>query len=191
MDINIKSEIDVFFTKVMQTLGKIDKTSLKKFVDLLLDAYHQESTIFIFGNGGSASTASHFCGDFIKGVSYGLEKRFKIICLNDNISALTAIANDVSYEDIFIEQLKNFLNKDDLVIGISCSGNSTNVIKALEYANTVGSKTVSFCGFDGGKVKHIAHLSIQADINDMEVSEDIHLILVHCLKQVVMKVLKR
>jgi D-sedoheptulose 7-phosphate isomerase len=188
--LNIEQEIDAFFTKVIQTLEKIDKSSLRKFVTVVLDAYQRESTIFIFGNGGSANTASHFCGDFIKGVSFGRSKRFKIICLNDNVSALMAIANDISYEDIFVEQLKNFLKKNDIVIGISCSGNSPNVIKALEYANSAGAKTVAFCGFDGGRVKNIAQFSIHADINDMEISEDIHLIIAHFAKQTIIKMLQ-
>jgi D-sedoheptulose 7-phosphate isomerase len=187
--LNIEQEIDAFFTKVIQTLGTIDKTNLKKFVDLLLDAYHQESTIFIFGNGGSANTASHFCGDFVKGVSCGQDKRFRVICLNDNVSALMAVANDISYEDIFVEQLKNFLKKDDLVIGISCSGNSPNIIKALEFANTIGAVTVAMCGFQGGKIKQIANLVLRADIDDMEISEDIHLIIAHFSKQMIIKLL--
>lgn len=185
--LNIEQEIDAFFTKVIQTLGKIDKSSLQQFVKVLIDAYQRESTIFIFGNGGSANTASHFCGDFVKGVSYGCSKRFKIICLNDNISALMAIANDISYEDIFSEQLKNFLKKDDVVIGISCSGNSVNVIKAIEYANTAGAMTIALCGFRGGNLKRIANLVIHADIDDMEVSEDIHLIVTHFAKQAIIK----
>lgn len=187
---NIDQEIDVFFAKVVQTLEKIDRTSLQQFVGLLIEAYRRDNTIFIFGNGGSANTASHFCGDFLKGVSANMEKKFKIICLNDNISALMAIANDISYEDIFSEQLKNFLRKDDLVIGISCSGNSGNVVKALEYANTLGAVTVALCGFNGGKIKQIANFVVHAEIDDMEVSEDIHLIIAHFAKQTIIKMLQ-
>ena len=187
--LDIEQEIEIYFGKVIDALNRVDRKSLPRFSDLLLEAYHKEGTIFVFGNGGSGNTASHFCGDFTKGVSYGLDKRFKILCLNDNISALMAIANDVSYEDIFVEQLKNFVRKDDLVIGISCSGNSVNVIKALEYANAMGAVTVAFCGFAGGKIKGIANLAIHVDINDMEVSEDIHLIIFHCMKQILIKTL--
>ena len=190
LNIDIAAEVDSFFDKVIDTLNRFDRQRLLKFVELLVKTYERERTIFVFGNGGSGNTASHFCGDFIKGVSYGLEKRFRMICLNDNSSALMAIANDVSYEDVFVEQLKNFLQAEDLVIGISCSGNSPNVLKALAYANSRGAYTVVFCGFDGGKAHTIAQLSLHAAINDMEVSEDIHLILTHCVKQIVIKMLK-
>ena len=102
-----------------------------------------------------------------------------------------AIANDISYDDIFVEQLKNFLREGDLVIGISGSGNSLNVVKALEYARGKGAKTVAICGYAGGKIKEIADLSVHAEVQDMEVSEDIHnLVMVHCVKQMLTKELK-
>src|SRR3989339_597826 len=179
-----KIEIKNYLSSVNGTLNNINIEYIDQFVRLLLDTYHNERSIYIFGNGGSATTASHFCGDLIKGVSYGLDKRFKAICLSDNVSSMMAIANDVSYDDIFIEQLKNFVKKDDLVIGLSGSGNSINVVKAIEYANSIGAKTVGICGYKGGKVKDLAHLTIHATINDMEIAEDIHhLVLNHCVKR--------
>ncbi len=187
---NIGHEVEQFFSKVIDTLHRLERQNLIRLTDILLKAYRNERTVFVFGNGGSASTASHLCGDFIKGISFDLDKRFKAVCLNDNIPALMAIANDISYDDIFVEQLKNYLKKDDVVIGISCSGNSNNVIKALEYANKTGAVTVAFCGFNGGRIKDLTHLAIHADINDMEVSEDIHLIVAHCLKQILIKILR-
>ncbi len=181
-----KVEIKNYLTSVNDTLNNINIEHIDQFVRLLLETYHNERNIYVFGNGGSAATASHFCGDLIKGVSYGLDKRFKATCLSDNLPALMAIANDISYDDIFIEQLKNFLKKDDLVIGISGSGNSANVVKAMDYANSMGAKTIAICGYKGGKIKDIAHLSIHATINDMEVAEDIHhLVLNHCVKRLV------
>jgi len=191
LNIDTVSEINEFFQKVTDTLARFDRTALARFIELMLSTHARGGSFFIFGNGGSGNTASHFCGDFIKGVSHGLAQRFKMICLNDNSSALMAIANDISYEDIFVEQLKNFLRSDDLVIGISCSGNSPNVVKALEYANTVGAQTVAFCGFDGGAIKKIAGLSLHAAIDDMEVAEDVHLVLTHCVKQIMIKTLKK
>ncbi len=186
-----KTDIKQYLRAVNETLSKVNVDTIDAFVGLLLDAYHHERNIYIFGNGGSSATASHFCGDMVKGLSYGMEKRFRAICLNDNLPALMAIANDSSYDDIFVEQLKNFLRKDDLVIGISGSGNSTNVVKALEYANKTGARIVAICGFKGGKIKDLAHLSIHAEINDMEVSEDIHhLILAHCVKRIISQELK-
>ena len=149
---NNDGQINGYFKKVTDTLSKIDRKSISEFTEMLLGAYTREGTIFIFGNGGSGATASHFSGDLIKGVSCNLDKKFKVICLNDNIPALMAIANDMSFSDIFLEQLKNFIKKDDLVIGLSGSGNSMNVIKALDFANKAGAKTAAFCGFNGGKI---------------------------------------
>ncbi len=183
-----EEEIHHYFTSVNTTLKNLDRSNISRFAKVLLDAYNHEKTIYVFGNGGSAATASHFCGDLVKGVSYGLEKRFKVICLNDNTPVMMAIANDISYDDIFIEQLKNFLRKDDVVIGISGSGNSTNIVKALEYAQNAGAKTVAICGYKGGKIKEIADLSIHAEVDDMEISEDIHnLVITHCVKRLLTK----
>ena len=187
--LNHDHEINIFFNKVIDTLNRLDRAGLNLFIEKILSTYRAGRTIFVFGNGGSGDTASHFCGDFNKGVSYGLEKRLKIICLNDNTSALTAIANDISYDDVFVEQLKNFVVPDDLVIGISCSGNSKNVIKALELANHVGAFTVAFCGYTGGTVKNVASLAVHAEIEDMEVCEDVHLVIMHCIKQIILGIL--
>ena len=183
-------KIDNYFESVCKTLDGLSRESISALMDVLLGARDNGGTIFIFGNGGSGANASHICGDFIKGISYGLEKRFKAICLNDNIPALMAIANDNSYEDIFVEQLKNFLKKDDVVIGISGSGNSMNVVKALEYANKVGARTVALCGYSGGKIKNIAKISIHAGIDNMEIAEDVHIIVAHCIKNMIKEKLK-
>ena len=184
-------DIDQYFTAVNSTLRSMEKSDISSFVRMLLDAYYHDQTVYVFGNGGSAATASHFCGDLIKGVSFGLEKRFKALCLNDNIPSMMAIANDSSYDDIFIEQLKNFLRPNDLVIGISGSGNSVNVVKALEYAKSHDARTIAVCGFKGGKIKQIADISIHSPVDDMEISEDVHnLVIVHCVKRMLTKELK-
>ena len=183
-------EFDAYFTRVSETLDKLDVDSLEKLIDVLLEAREKENTIFIFGNGGSGATASHVAGDFIKGISYKLDKRFRVHCLNDNISGLMAISNDLSYEEIFIEPLKAFLRKGDVVIGISGSGNSANVVKAMDFAKTQGAYTVAFCGFKGGKIKGLADLVLLAPVNDMEVTEDVHIIIFHAIKQKLMRALK-
>ena len=182
---NAEDNIQFYFRQVTSTLDRLDKTQIGNFIKQLLNAYNRKKTIYVFGNGGSSATASHICGDFVKGVSYGLKKRFKIICLNDNGPAFLAIANDISYNDIFIEQLKNFLEPEELVIGISGSGNSLNVVKALEYAKKKGAYTTALTGFDGGKIKNVADVVILAEINNMEVVEDIHLIIGHCIKNII------
>jgi D-sedoheptulose 7-phosphate isomerase len=189
-NVSTEKQIDNYFELVCKTLDGLSRENISALTDILLNARDNEETIFVFGNGGSGANASHICGDFIKGVSYGLEKRFRVICLNDNIPALMAIANDISYEDIFVEQLKNFLKKNDVVIGISGSGNSMNVVKALEYANKVGAKTIALCGYTGGIIKNIANISIHAEIDNMEVVEDVHLVIAHCIKNIIIKELK-
>ena len=184
-------DIEEYFSAVNSTLKNLNKEDITAFVQLLMDTYHKGNTIYMFGNRGSAATASHFCGDLVKGVSYGMERRFKAVCLNDNIPSMMAIANDASYDDIFVEPLKNFLRSDDLVIGISGSGNSANVVKALEYAKSKNARTVALCGYTGGKIKELADIAIHSPIEDMEVSEDVHnLVIVHCVKRMLSKELK-
>jgi D-sedoheptulose 7-phosphate isomerase len=184
------SEFKAYFSRLSETIDKLDIQVIEQLVELLLRARDRENTVFIFGNGGSAATASHITGDFLKGISYELEKRFRVMCLSDNTSGLTAISNDLGYEDIFVEQLKVFLKKDDLVIGISGSGNSVNVVKAMEFAAGKGARTVALCGYKGGKIRELADLVIHVPINDMEITEDIHIIIFHAVKQVLIKKLK-
>jgi D-sedoheptulose 7-phosphate isomerase len=174
--------IDRYLSDVKSTLDDLDRNDLVRFADALMQAYEDGRQIFVFGNGGSGSTASHFCGDFLKGVSYGLDKRFRFLCLNDNVPALLAIANDIGYEDVFVEQLKNHLSRGDLVIGISGSGNSMNVVKALRYAKENGAVTVAMCGYDGGRIIGMTDVHVHARIDNMEVTEDVHLVAIHCLK---------
>ena len=136
------------------------------------------------GNGGSGATASHFVCDFNKGISEKLDSKYRFICLNDNIPTMLAYANDVSYNSIFVEQLKNLATEGDLVIGISGSGNSNNVISAIEYANAQGCKTFGLVGYDGGMLKKIAQNCIHIKINNMQIVEDIHMIIDHLLYSV-------
>ncbi len=149
----------------------------------MLNAYEEEKNIFVMGNGGSASTASHWVCDFNKGCSFNRETRFKMICLNDSISTMLAYANDLSYEDAFVEQLKNFFSPGDMVIGISGSGNSTNVLKAIEYAKTNRGITAGLCGYSGGKLNKIVDIPILIRVDDMQKVEDVHMIIVHMAMQ--------
>jgi len=167
-----------------EVLKKVSSERFEELVRLLESAYHGNRQVFVFGNGGSGSTASHFACDLNKGVSYGLEKRFRVICLNDQLPTLTAYANDVCYEDVFVESLKNFLLPGDLVIGISGSGNSANVLKAIEYAHTHGGHTVGLSGYSGGKLAKLAGTSLLAPVDDMQKAEDVHFILLHVIMQV-------
>jgi D-sedoheptulose 7-phosphate isomerase len=148
---------------------------------ILLEAREKKRTIFIMGNGGSAATASHFVSDLSKGTILKGYPRFRAIALTDNIPNLLAWANDKSYDDVFMEQLKNLMEPNDVVIGISGSGNSTNVIKAIEYANANGGITVGISGFNGGKLFQCAKENIHIPCFNMQRVEDIHLIIEHLL----------
>ena len=173
-----------YFGGIKDALDCLSLDQFEEIVNLLLGAYKTRNQIFVMGNGGSGSTASHFACDINKGVSFGFKKKFKVICLNDNIPTMLAYANDNSYDDIFVEQLKNFLKTDDLVIGISGSGNSTNVIKAVQYANENGAKTIGLTGFDGGKLAKLAQTVFEVPVNDMQKVEDVHLISTHIIMQI-------
>jgi D-sedoheptulose 7-phosphate isomerase len=177
----MKNTISNYINNLQQVLANLDQDEIHAVADLLKTARDKGQQIFIFGNGGSGSTASHFACDINKGVSYNREKRFKVICLNDNIPVMLAYSNDVGYKVVFEEQLKNFVNPGDVVIGISGSGNSVNVIGAMEVAKATGAITVGITGFGGGKLKEIADYSFNANVNDMQLSEDVHMIWVHIM----------
>lgn len=171
-----------YIDALKKTIDKLNIDSVQEAIELILQAYERGGTIYIFGNGGSGATSSHIAGDFVKGVSFGLEKRFRMICLNDNFTGLSAYSNDISYDLVFVEPLKNFLKAGDLVIGLSGSGNSKNVVLAFEYAKEIGVETIAFCGYKGGKIKEIATVAVHAEIDNMEIAEDMHLIAFHIIK---------
>jgi D-sedoheptulose 7-phosphate isomerase len=166
----------------------LDGFETERFTDLiqaLLAAYEDEKQIFIMGNGGSGSTASHFVCDLNKGCCLDLGKKFKVICLNDNLPSLLAYANDISYDAVFVEQLKNFFKEGDLVIGISGSGNSENVLQAIRYAGANGGKTAGISGYAGGKLADLVDIPFVARVDDMQKVEDVHMIVVHMIMQAV------
>ncbi|MCZ6635407.1 MAG: SIS domain-containing protein [bacterium] len=137
--------------------------------------------IYAIGNGGSASTASHFVNDMGKGASIGRDKRFKIISLTDNVEWMTALSNDLCYEDVYVEQLKNFAEPGDVLLAISGSGNSENVLRAVRYANEVGCVSVGFTGFQGGQLKDLVHECVVVPSDHMGRIEDMHVILQHMI----------
>jgi D-sedoheptulose 7-phosphate isomerase len=171
---------------VKSTLDALDPKALEALVEAFHTTYEKGGNIYTMGNGGSGASASHAAGDFLKGASYGLDKRFRMICLNDNLPSMMAIANDIGWESIFIEPLKNFLSPNDLVIGISGSGNSKNVVNALEFANAKGATTVAMSGFKGGKISEIATINVHAPVMDMEVTEDVHMVIFNIVKKQMM-----
>lgn len=177
-------EVSAYFNKLKSTIDKISKEDLSHLMNVLDLAREEERNIFIMGNGGSAATASHYCCDFNKGLSYGKDKMFKFICLNDNVPTMMAYANDISYDEIFVGPLKNFLKKNDLVIGISGSGNSMNVVNAIEYANRIGAITIGLTGYDGGIITKLCKYNVHIPIDDMQITEDLHMILDHCMMKI-------
>ncbi len=176
-----------FVVKYLEGLKQVMETlpieNMDKIASTIFDAYKKGCRIFIMGNGGSGATSSHFVCDLNKGVSVGLKKRFRAISLNDNIPIMLAYANDRSYQDIFAEQLENFLEPGDIVIGISATGNSRNILKAIEYANKKGVVTIGLAGFDGGKLAGLAKVALTVKTKDMQKVEDLHLIITHIIMQ--------
>jgi len=179
--------VENYIKDLKNTLDQINVEEIESIAKAFIHARDNNKQILVFGNGGSGSTASHMVCDILKGCSYEKESRFRILCLNDNIPTILAYGNDVSYDIVFLEQLKNYLQKGDLVVAISGSGNSKNIINAIEYANEFGSTTIGFTGFNGGKLKQIANLSFNANINDMQISEDLHIIMLHILYKILNK----
>lgn len=179
-----------YIEELKKGLNAFSHDQFERLVEVFLEAYDKSKQIFVMGNGGSASTASHWVCDINKGCCLHLHKKFKMISLNDSISTMLAFANDLSFEDVFVEQLKNFFEPGDLVIGISGSGNSVNVLKAIEYANNNGGVTAGLCGFSGGKLHQIVHVPILSRIDDMQKVEDVHMIVVHMVMQKLLHELK-
>ena len=173
--------INEYFNSVKKALSSVDEKEISNVINILTTARDNGNTIFTMGNGGSASNASHFVNGLSQGATVEGKPRFKAVALTDNIPNLLAYGNDIGYENIFIEQLKNLLEPQDIVIGISGSGNSKNIIKAVEYANKQSATTIGICGYDGGILKKIVKFPIHVKCNFMEVIEDAHLSITHLI----------
>ena len=166
---------------LLDALELIDTTRVEQAIEWFREARNGSKHIFVCGNGGSATTASHFTCDIVKGASYNRDPRFRIMALADSMATLTAYSNDVNYECVFVEQLKNFAQKGDLVMCISGSGNSPNVVRAMDYANSIGCKTIALTGRDGGKLGPMAQLNIQVSVPHMGRIEDAHMVVCHMI----------
>lgn len=181
--------INDYFLKLCSICDSINKEQIEGLVEVLYRAYKKGNQVFIFGNGGSGATASHFCEDLGKGTLRSLndKRRFRVISLTDNTPYLLAWANDEGYETVFEQQLRNLAKEGDVVIGISGSGKSKNVLRAIEYAKSHGMITVGMTGFDGGELAREVSYSIHIPCQDMGMVENFHLIVVHlvvdCLRR--------
>ena len=178
-------EIEDYLTKLKDTYDSLDRRQITAVMNALVEAFKAGNNIYIFGNGGSSATASHYVCDFNKGVSIHLDKKFNFICLNDNIPIVMAIANDCGFENIFSMQLEGKLRPGDLLFAISGSGNSKNVIKAVEYGKSQGNKVISLTGYDGGKLLTLSDYPIHVNINNMQIAEDVHMMVCHMIASII------
>lgn len=170
-----------YTTEISRALEAVEGEDFEKVIHILGEAYKERKQIFIAGNGGSAATANHFVCDFGKNAVKSDEKRFKIISISDNVEKITALGNDIAFESIFEEQLKNLMDPEDVLIVISASGNSPNIVKAVEFARKKNCKVISLTGFKGGKVKGLSDVNLNVDLSSYEQIEDIHLMILHMI----------
>lgn len=174
-------DIRQYFSSVQELINKVPFETVEQVANVLMAANHAGQTVFIFGNGGSAATATHFGCDLAKRPIVAGQPRFRVISLTDNNALMTALSNDISYDAVFAEQLIPLVRKGDIAIGISGSGNSRNVLNAIEVAKQAGATTVGFSGYDGGKLKPMVDISVHIPSFDMAMVEDIHLMLEHAI----------
>lgn len=172
-----------YFDKYARVLAELPYASIERVVDLLHEAYQRERRVFLFGNGGSAALASHFACDLGKGTAIPdtPDRRFRVLSLTDNIPLMTAWANDTAYDQVFAQQLRNFIEEGDIAFGISGSGSSPNVLVALQAAREAGAFTVGLTGFKGGKMPGLCDFCIIIPSDNMQIIEDLQLGIAHAL----------
>lgn len=178
-------DASAYVSHLQQEIAKVDQAAIQNWADLIYQAWENGKWVYIFGNGGSGTTASHFAEDLGKSTLHEKDlgdesrKRLKVLSLTDNAGWLMAIGNDLAYDQIFVQQLMNYGGEGDVVIAISGSGNSDNVLHAVDWANRHGLTTIGLTGYSGGKLKDLAHHSLHVPTNDMGMVESIHLCLFH------------
>ncbi len=177
--------VENYIRELKKTLDGLPLNKVREAASLILETFNNNKQVFIMGNGGSAVNASHFACDLSKGTLKRLydpnEKRFRVTSLTDNIATITAYANDLSYEDIFVQQLRNLAQPEDLIIVLSGSGKSSNIIRVLQYAKEINAKTIALLGFDGGEAIKMADCPILVPSNHYGRIEDTHLVLHHLI----------
>jgi D-sedoheptulose 7-phosphate isomerase len=176
-----KLGVSDYLARVCDEIKRLDLAQTEKVSELIETAYDKGRFVFIIGNGGSGANASHLCEDLAKCTLRDFEnqKRLRVLSLTDNTAGIMAWANDEGYDRIFIEQLKNLASPGDLLLAISGSGNSPNILKAVSWANEHGMTTVGFTGFSGGKLKSLGHYNVHAAIDDMGIVESLHQVVFH------------
>ena len=182
----MKAYIDGYTAALQGVLTKLDPAQFERIIAILAAAYRDDRQVFIAGNGGSAASANHFVCDFGKnavpftGTGPG-RRRFRIISVSDNIEKITALGNDIAFEEVFRQQLINLMNRGDVLMVISASGNSPNIVRACEYAKEQGARIIALAGFGGGKIKDLADEALVVPLESYEQIEDIHLIILHLI----------
>jgi len=175
-----------YFDDLQRVVARVSREGLDQIASTLMEAYESGRTVFTFGNGGSAALASHLACDLGKGTAYcNGGKRFRVLALTDNLSVLTAWANDSGYEDVFSEQLRTFIQPQDVAFAISASGNSKNVLNALRVAREARAKTVGISGFEGGQMKPLCDICVVVPSSNMQIIEDLHLAMSHSIFRIV------
>ncbi|MBP1466833.1 SIS domain-containing protein [Candidatus Chloroploca sp. M-50] len=170
-----------YIQQIVYTLNQLPQLPLRRIADALWETYERDGTIIVCGNGGSASTASHFACDLTKWTIRDGARRVRSLALTDNMALLTAWSNDQGYADVFVEQLRSLYRPGDLVFAISGSGKSPNVLRAIQWANEMGAPTIGITGFDGGMLDHLAQTTLHVDNQMMPQVEDIHSTVCHAL----------
>jgi D-sedoheptulose 7-phosphate isomerase len=170
-----------YFAELNGVLRRLPYDIVDLITAVLVRAYEENRSVYLFGNGGSAALASHSACDLGKGTCVNGRRRFRVLSLTDNVPMITAWANDARYEDIFAEQLRNFVDKNDIVLAISGSGNSPNVLNGLKVARAAGAYTIGLTGFQGGKMKELCDLCLVVPSDNMQFIEDLHLCISHSI----------
>ena len=181
---DFKNAIKEYYEREMECIKRFNLDEMNDAMNAIYETYKNGGTIYVCGNGGSASTASHMQNDFNKGISEYVDKKFNFYCLNDNVSTMMAVANDIGYEEVFRFPLLNKITPNDLFIGISGSGNSKNVLNAAEYAHEYGAKVLGMTGYTGGKLKEMADYIMHVDEMDMQIAEDLHMTFDHMMMKI-------
>ena len=184
---NYVDDIKKYISDEIEVLNQLDIEAINTVMNIFDEAFENESMIYVFGNGGSSATSSHYQNDFNKGISEYTDKKFRFLCLNDNIPTIMAIANDIGFEEIFRFQLRGRLKKGDLVVAISGSGNSVNILNAVKYAKEQGNIVIGITGFDGGKLKELSDYNLHVPVRSMQITEDIHMFFDHLIMSIYYK----
>jgi D-sedoheptulose 7-phosphate isomerase len=176
--------IENYLDELEVVVRRLSRAAVGEVVEALLESWRERRTVFLIGNGGSAATASHMMNDLNKATIVPGMPRFRALALTDNVPLLTALGNDLAYEDVFVEPLKNLLKPKDTLIAMSASGNSPNIVKAVQYARSVGARVIGFCGQPGGKLAQLADIKVVIPSDRIGHQEDGHLILNHAITAV-------